>query len=153
MLVCAEHCCVRSRRAGIAAAFGNAAPGFMDRSTRAVLKSYSRDQSRAPAGGEKRKGTKERRSEKQKTRKLYKKPMESVCQSPSSRRIRDASAVNLPSDKMVNPSPMPPAYRALASGPTTDLSCHPLYSQFPHLSPGAERTRCSSFYSIFPFTR
>jgi hypothetical protein len=39
---------------------------------------------------------KERRAGKQKNgKKSMKKPMESFCQSPSSRRIRDASAVNL----------------------------------------------------------
>jgi hypothetical protein len=47
MLVCAEHCCVRSRRAGRAAALGNAADGFMDCIAQ-WLDGYRRDQSCAP---------------------------------------------------------------------------------------------------------
>lgn len=67
--------------------------------------------------------------------------MESFCQSPS-RRIRDASAVNLPTDKLINPAPAPPAYRALSSGPTADLSyiTHYLNSPRPRFSRSCANT-------------
>jgi len=103
------------------------------------LDDYRRGRSRAPARqgkGREGKGIKERRTDQQKNEKVYKKPMESFYQSASSRRIRDASAMNLCPDKPVYPVPTPPAYGALSSGPTTDLSyfSHFLNSRQPRFS-------------------
>ncbi|KAJ5133180.1 ATPase AAA-type core [Penicillium atrosanguineum] len=78
--------------------------------------------------------------------------MESFCHLPS-RRIRDASAVNLPSDKMVNPLPIQPAYRALASGPTTDLSYFTHHFNPPIFSPGASPRNNAIIRSALSATR